>query len=459
MAGTLTDPIQSFSIAEDVQFYENGKAKLYLFNISVSAKIVASQTLSIENKKAFILARQTAIMNQFKDYSNASAKYFEVQPRDGTAPFKFLPRVKSISFKEDVWVNFCDYTIEMEADEIHIGKADGTSLKVPSSTVNPSDIDESWSTEYNQEDLRLTKVVHKISAKSKSVGAKKGWEISKTEVLKKIDALIPTDIQKASTSISTYEATYANPCNKLISYNVNPNNGEFSAEINLVYHDSTIFNSELDQDAYAYHEQTVTDKSTTESLRESLSIEGTITGLNALSSGDRYAAANTLWTTVKTALDTKYLALTILSFSETKDLEKGIITYNYEIENIKRPTGFKSESISVTLFNPKAESLKNYVIHNTIYGTSGPIFQDINTKKVRTMSVTIERIGTEATPDTLTGYQPTGSVIESDSINFTAQNKKISRTTTFMWADDSIQDFPTAPAVNFAVLKTAIPRP
>jgi len=455
MAGTLTDPIQSFSITEDVQFYENGKAKLYLFNISVSAKIVASQTLSTENKKAFILARQTAIMTQFKDYSNASAKYFEVQPRDGTAPFKFLPRVKSINFKEDVWVDFCDYTIEMEADEIYIGKADGSSLKVPSGILDPSDVDESWSTEYNQEDLRLTKVNHKISAKSKSVGAKSGWEISKTEVLKKIDALIPTDIQTAS------RTTYATPCNKLISYNVNPNSGEFSAEINLVYHNSTIFNSELDQDAYAYHEQTVTDKSTTESLRESLSIEGTITGLNATSNGNRFTAADVLWGTVKAALDLKYLTLTILSFSETKDLEKGIITYNYEIENMTRPTGtaFKSESISVTLFNPKAKSLKNYVIHNTIYGTSGPIFQDIKTKKVRAMSVTIERIGTEATPDTLTGYEPEGSVIESDSINFTAQNKKISRTTTFIWADDSIKDFPTTPTVNFAVLKTAIPRP
>lgn len=456
MAGTLTDPIQSFSITEDVQFYESGKAKLYLFNISISAKIVANQALSTENKKAFILARQTTILEQFKQYSNASTQYFEVQPRDGTAPFKFLPRVKSINFKEDVWVDFCDYTIEMEADSITVGSQPIPDTKTLSN-VNPADIDESWSTEYNQEDLRLTKVNHKISAKSKSVGSKKGWEISRTIVLGKISALIPLDIQKESTD--TYATTYTTPCNKLISYNVNPNSGEFSAEINLVYHDSTIFNSTLDQDAYAYHEQTVTDKSTTESLRESLSIEGTITGLNALSSGDRYAAANTLWGTVKLALDDKYKLLTVTSFSETKDLVKGIITYNYEIENIKKPTGFKSESISVTLFNPKAKSLKNYVIHNTIYGTSGPIFQDINTKKVRTMSVTIERIGTEATPDTLTGYQPAGSVIESDSINFTAQNKKISRTTTFMWVDDSIQDFPTAPIANFAVLKTAIPRP
>lgn len=448
MAGTLTDPIQSFSISEDVQFHENGKAKLYLFNISISAKIVANQTLSTENKKAFILARQTAIMNQFKDYSNASVKYFEVQPRDATDPFKFLPRVKSINFKEDIWVDFCDYTIEMEADEIYIG-----SLKVPSGTPNPSDVDESWNTEYNQEDLRLTKVNHKISAKSKSVGNTKGWKISQGIVLEKINSLIPMDIQTPS------GATYTgNPCNKLISYNVNPNNGEFSAEVNIVYHNPATFDSVPAQSTYAYHEQTVTDKSTVESLRESLSIEGTITGLSTELNGNRYSAANDLWVTVKEDLDDKYSTLTITSFSETKDLEKGIINYNYEIENMTRPTGFKSESISITFFNPDANPLKNYVIHNTIYGTSGPIFQDINTNKVRNMSITIERIGTEETPDTLTGYQPEGSVIESDSINFTAQNKKISRTTTFMWADGSDPDLPNVPA-NFAVLKTAIPRP
>lgn len=446
MAGTLTDPIQSFSITEDVQFYENGKAKVYLFNISVSAKIVAKQNLSIEDKKTSILARQTAILNQFKTYSNTSPLTFEIQPRDGTAPFKFSPRVKSINFKEDVWVDFCDYTIEMEADEIYIG-----SLKVPSGILDPSDVDESWSTEYNQEDLRLTKVNHKISAKSKSVGAKKGWEISKAIVLEKIDALIPTDIKTASGT------TYTNPCNKLISYNVNPNNGEFSAEINVVYHNNTLKESVAAQAAYAYHEQTITDKSTNENLRESLTIEGTITGLNALSSGDRYTAANNLWTTVKSYLDTKYLTLNVLSFSETKDLAKGIITYNYEIENMTRPTGgIKSESINITFFNPKAIPIKNYVMHNTIYGTSGPIFQDINTSKASSMSITIERIGTETAPNTLE-YQPTGSVIESDSINFTAQNKKISRTTTFMWADGSTFIPPTIN--NFAVLKTPIPRP
>jgi hypothetical protein len=446
MAGTLTDIIQSFSITEDIQFYENGKAKVYLFNISIAAKIVANQTRTIQQRHDDIIARQVAIMNQLKDYSAASTEYFEVQPRDATAPFKFKPRVKSISFKEDVWVDFCDYTIEMEADEIYIG-----SLKVPSEILDPSDVDESWSTEYNQEDLRLTKVNHKISAKSKSVGTKKGWEISKTEVLKKIDALIPTDIQTASGT------TYATPCNKLITYNVNPNNGEFSAEVNIVYHNSALKASVAAQASYAYHEQTVTDKSTSENLRESLSIEGTITGLSAVSGGDRYAAANGLWGTVKAALDTKYSALTILSFSETKDLAKGIITYNYEIENMTRPTGgIKSESISVNLFGSKANPLKNYVMHNTIYGDYGPIFQDINTSKAKTMSITIERIGTEATPDTLQ-YKPANSVVESDSINFTAQNKKISRTTTFMWADGSKVDKPTI--TNFAILKTPIPRP
>lgn len=447
MAGTLKDPIQSFSITENLQQYENGKAKVYLFNITVNAKIVADQTKSLQVKHDDIIARQIAIMDQFKTYTNASSSYFEVQPRDGTASFKFIPRVKSINFKEDIWVDFCDYTIEMEADEIYIGN----NHKIPEETLDPSDVDESWSTEYNQEDLRLTKVTHKISAKSKSVGSKKGWQISKGIVLAKVNALIPSDIQSSS------GGTYTNPCNKLINYSVNANNGEFSADINLTYHNSSFAASAADQDPYAYHEQTVTDKESSDNLRASLTIDGTITGLNAISNGDRYAAALTLWNTVKTYLNSKYSSLVTTSFSETHDKVKGVITYNYDIENMTRPTGFKSESISITFFNPDANPLKNYVIHNTIYGTSGPIFQDINTNKVRNMSITIERIGTEETPDTLTGYQPEGSVIESDSINFTAQNKKISRTTTFMWADGSNPPLPTI--TNFALIETPIARP
>jgi len=447
MAGTLKDPIQSFSITENLQQYENGKAKVYLFNITVNAKIVADQTKSLQVKHDDIIARQIAIMDQFKTYTNASSSYFEVQPRDGTAPFKFIPRVKSINFKEDIWVDFCDYTIEMEADEIYIGN----NHKIPEGTLDPSDVDESWSTEYNQEDLRLTKVTHKISAKSKSVGSKKGWQISKDIVLAKVNALIPSDIQSSS------GGTYTNPCNKLINYSVNANNGEFSADINLTYHNSSFAASAADQDSYAYHEQTVTDKESSDNLRASLTIDGTITGLNAISNGDRYAAALTLWNTVKTYLNSKYSTLVTTSFSETHDKVKGVITYNYDIENIAKPSnGIRSESVNITYFGPKANPLKTYVMQNTIYGGLGPIFQDIGVSKARTMSITIERVGTDQSPNTLQ-YQPANSVIESDSINFTAQNKKISRTTTFMWADGSNPPLPTI--TNFALIETPIARP
>ena len=456
MAGTLKkDAIQSFSISENLQQYENGKAKVYLFNITINAKIVADQTKSTQQKHDDIIARQTAIMNQFKTYTNASTEYFEVQPKDATAPFKFIPRVKSISFKEDVWVDFCDYTIEMEADQIIIG-----STTIPSGTLDPSDVDESWSTEYNQEDLRLTKVNHKISARSKSVGSKKGWEISKQIVSDKINNLIPSDIQTSS------DGTFTNPCNKLINYSININNGEFSADISLTYHNDAFAASAADQDSYAYHEQTVTDKASNDNLRTSLSIDGTITGLNAMSSGDRYAAALSLWNTVKSYLNSKYSTLTITSFSETHDKVKGIINYNYDIENIARPlNGIKSESISISYFGPNGKanffatevsSLKTYVMQNTIYGGLGPIFQDINTNKAKTMSITIERVGTDQAPNTLQ-YQPANSFIESDSINFTAQNKKISRTTTFVWADGSNPALPTISS--FALIETPIERP
>ncbi|NBQ16898.1 hypothetical protein EBU24_01130 [bacterium] len=452
MAGTLKDPIQTFSIQESVQFYDNGRAKTYLFNISVSAKIVANQLLSIENKKSYILARQIEIMNQFKNYSSDSTEYFEVQPRDGTQPFKFIPRVKNITFKEDVWVDFCDYTIEMEADSIYIG----SSGKIPSNPT-PSDIDESWSVDYNQEDLRFTKVNHKISAKSKSIDSQKGWEISRTEVLKKINDLIPTDIKDKAGNTYVKDS----PSNKLINYSVNVLAGEFSAEINLTYHNDLLKNSIIPQLPQAHHEQTITDKQSGETLRDSLSIEGTITGLSSSSTStpsNRYTEAFALWTTVKDTLNDKYSNLIITSFSETHDKVKGVITYNYEIENTKKPANeVKNETITINYFGPLANPLNTYVIHNTIFGNKGPVFQNINTNKAKTMSVTIERVGTEAIPDTLTEYQPIGSMIESDTINFNAQNKKISRTTVFIWADGSTPNLPDLS--NFDLINTQIPRP
>lgn len=450
MAGTLSDPIQTFSLQESVQFYDNGKAKTYLFNISVSAKIVPSQDKSVDQRHSDIIARQAAIIAQVNAFTNKT--YFEVQSRDGQSPpIKFIPRIKSLSFKEDIWINFCDYTIEMEADSVTIG-----SKTVPDKT-NASDIDESWSVDYNDEDLRFTKVNHKISCKSKDVDGKNGWETSKTEVLKKINDLIPTDIKDSAGN--TYLKT--SPSNKLINYSVNVLNGEFSAEINLTYHNDLLKNSILPQLPQAHHEQTVTDKQSNETLRDTLSIEGTITGLSSSSTStpsNRYTEAFALWTTVKNDLNTKYLTLTITSFSETHDKIKGIITYNYEIENTKRPegTGIKNETITINYFGPLAIPLNTYVIHNTIFGDKGPVFQNINTNKARTMSITIERIGTETKPDTLE-YKPAGSTVESDTISFNAQNKKISRTTTFLWADGSDPDLPKIDS--FDLISTQIPRP
>jgi len=450
MAGTLSDPIQTFSLQESVQFYDNGKAKTYLFNISVSAKIVANQSLSMDAKHSAIIARQAAIKTQINAFKGQT--YFEVQSRDGnTPPIKFIPRIKSLTFKEDIWVDFCDYTIEMEADSVTIGL-----ITVPDK-INSSEIDESWSVDYSDEDLRFTKVNHKISCKSKDVDGKNGWETSRTEVFKKINDLIPTDIKDEAGN--TY--LKASPSNKLINYSVNILGGEFSAEINLTYHNNLLKNSILPQLAQAHHEQTVTDKQSNETLRDTLSIEGTITGLSSSSTStpsNRYTEAEALWTTVRSALNTKYVALIITSFSETHDKVKGIITYNYEIENIKRPTttGIKNETITVSYFGRLADPLNTYVVHNTIYGDKGPVFQNINMNKAKTMSITIERVGTEEAPIT-TLYKPAGSTIESDTINFTAQNKKISRTTVFIWADGSTPALP--PITSFDLTNTQIPRP
>ena len=75
------------------------------------------------------------------------------------------------------------------------------------------------------------------------------------------------------------------------------------------------------------------------------------------------------------------------------------------------------------------------------------------------MTITIERVGTDVAPDTLTAtYRPANSEIESDVITFTAASKKISRTTTFIWSSSTAYVLPTV-STDYDLLTAKIPRP
>lgn len=439
--GITIKPIQSVSISEQPSYSESGKLQKYLFNIIVVAKFVVSQS----NHAAIVsfVSSLSVLMSKLN-------QEFSISGPNNAPPIKFMPRVKSVNIKEDIWVDFCDYTIEMEADDISIG-----GQKFPAGLLISSEVDNSWSIDYDESDPRFYKISHKLSVKSKTsftTGVEiKGYVIAKQKLETLIGQVIPQSIVSAS------KETFVNPHNKKTSKTLDITNGVATADIVIVYHDNSAFSGFLPQANLAYHDQTVSETVAGDSLRERLSIEGTITGLSGISSKDRYSNASALWNTVRTDLDTLYINLIISSFSLSEDKIKGIISYSYEIENKQRPAGsIKSETININIQASLAAPPKVVVIHNTIVGGSGPIFQDIETKKARSMTITIERVGTEINPDTMQ-YRPQDSEIESDVITFVAAQKKISRTTTFIWS--KITPFIPPVISDHNILNTKIPRP
>jgi hypothetical protein len=421
--GSQLDPIQSVSVSQQTQFLTSGKLSEYLFNISVKGKIVASQSAKTATKHAYILAQQQAINSTCAYSSDGEKKDFSFTSRNGTGAFSCSGRIKSVSFDEGIWVDYSDYTIEMEADSfVYNG------VKVPAANQINLNFDESWTVEVNDEDNRFTKVSHKISSKCKDVNVggiwEPGWKKAKAKVDANIASTIPNDISSATAG------TFSNSHNKKISYRVNISTGEVSADIELSYH-----NPASGEAALATHEQTITQKHDSNSFRGTTSISGTISGLNG-GGNDRYGPASGLWETVKAALIATYATVTIVSTSESHDEIKGIINYDYQIEDYPKPTdGSKSKKVNITEMGPLAAPPDTYVTHQTIYGNGGPLFQDIGIKKVRTKTVTIEVVSlTDLTLNTLE-YAPSVAkyIIESDNIQKNLAAGKTTRTTVFIW--------------------------
>lgn len=424
--GLQLDPIQSVSISEQTEFLSSGKLKKYLFNISVKGKIVASQSLKNDAKHTYILAQQQLINNACSYTSDGQTKDFSFTSKNGTGTFSCSGRIKSVSFDEGVWVDYSDYSIEMEADSFTY-----CGLKVPAGNEINLDLDESWNVEISEEDTRFTKVSHKVSAKCKDVKVggvwQEGWKKAREAVLAKVGSLIPNDIENSS------GGSFTNAHNKKISYRANILNGEYSADVELSYHSPASGESAL-----ASHEQTITEKHDSNSFRGTTAIDGTITGLNG-GDNNRYGPASDLWNTVKTALIDEYSDVTILSTSETHDVVKGTIGYNYEIEDYPKPTnGAKIKKVNITQMGPYASPPKTYVIHQTIYGGGGPLFQDLSIKKVSTKTVTIEYVSATEIEINPLEYAPTASkyIIESDNLQKNVAAGKTTRTIVFIWEDE-----------------------
>lgn len=427
--GISLRPVQSLTINQSSEFSENGKLKKYLFNISISGKIVAAQDQTIENRHEEIKSKVQALLTAFKNVDANSNTFLDIQSENGAAPIKFIPRIKNVQIQDGTWVDFADYSIDLEADEIFIG---GT--KVPSSDLSETlyDRDDSWSINYSDEDTKFITVTHSISAKAKDTSTKEGWEIAKEYVDEQINIAgnsVPIEIDSA-----TGRPTTGKPLvNKKTKYNVSVSNGEVSAELELTFHNAL---SAPTQDDYASHDQTITENESRESILKSINIEGNITGLlnienSELTGEERYANALALWEIVKGEIESEYADKNLLTKSVTQDKFKGTISYTYEYNDSENIFGGRSENITIS----QTEATQIIVVNDAINNQGdGPIFQDISTKKAKTKTVTIDVISdSNIVPDTSTYSPSVNAILESDSVQYSLNNGKVTRTTSWTW--------------------------
>jgi hypothetical protein len=427
--GISLRPVQSLTINQSSDFSENGKLKKYLFNISISGKIVAAQNITIDNRHEEIKSKVEQLLNAFKNVDANSNTFLDIQSENGAAPIKFIPRIKSVQVQEGTWVDFADYSIDLEADEIFIG-----STKIPSSDLSETlyDKDDNWSINYSDEDTKFITANHSISARAKDTSTKKGWEIAKEYVDEQINIsgnLIPEEIDSA-----TGRPTAGKPLvNKKLKYDVSILNGQVNADIELTFHNPL---SSPTQDDYATHDQTITENESRESILKSINVEGNITGLlnigsNEVTGEERYANALALWEIVKDEIESEYSDKNLLTKSITQDKFKGTISYTYEYNDSENIFGGKSENITIS----QTEATQVVVVNDAINNQGdGPIFQDISTKKAKTKTVTIDVISdSNIVPDTSTYSPSIDAILESDSVQYSLNNGKVTRTTSWTW--------------------------
>lgn len=347
---------------------------------------------------------------------------------DGYDILSVYPRINSIQFGEsnNNWVFTSPYTIDLEWDEDHVGSGENSGIMPP--FVN--DASESWDFEFLGERFKYSlttdagldtnsyqfKLSHSLSARGKrhytSGGVvREAWEEARDFVIPRL-GYDSTKIQSSGT------------------FNLNP------AQFGAYNHMRTEQIGELDGNyavtetwvvvnptgsgiaGLALEDFTCSVRSNTEDSISSVSIEGTIVGLEQISYGtnpgdftvtvDKYSNALSYWNNVNGPLKLypRAKAISNLTLNSTPKTQvvthnppRGEITYSFEYDS--RPsnciTGSLSEVFVVTDENPA-----DMIAIITVLGRSaGQLLQDLSTTTARKRSVDIEVVmsGTNICPN------------------------------------------------------------
>lgn len=358
--------------------------------------------------------RQKFLQNKMQAIRHLFAKdglSFEVQPWDGSAPFKCYPRVQSLSFAEGIWFDKIPYTIVLEADELFgintdfINDAEDAARDADffkdaeGNKLYLSEVSENWQLEVsdgeaedenNPYTFRLT---HTVSATGKKAYndsglISTGWEQAQRWVTPRLGL-----------DASFYNGTDALNLTGMLGYN--HVRQESTDELAGSY---GVTETWLLAKSNSREDFTVNIQASAETGLTTVSVEGEVIGLDTRNTD--YQITESKWTAALAKFNTistggvptiftraqtyagVMLNQTAISSSVGKNPTSGRIQYTYSYDT--RPstciTGALSETITISDKNPTDIFASIPVIGRA----AGPVLQDMNTVSERSRTVSIE---------------------------------------------------------------------
>lgn len=407
--GNAIIPCPFVSIQKEIERSDSGKIRKMVFLVTLRGKLVAhmgsprsdgswhtssgypaDETISQDERLASFRSKIGALKKLFE----VENKWFEIQPYDGSAPIKFRPRVRGIDFAEGNWVEYVDYTIQLETDKIWYGD-------IECSGISSSLVEESWQLEISDDSRKIYRLTHNVAAEGKTTYDiagdvdEEGWEIARDLVIPNLG--IDTAMFLAPNNAIPIPVGYtARNYNR--TQQINELEGRFSVN------ETWILTVDDHQEEFNVNIR----KGANDGLT-TVSVDGTVTGYGPIDntltpaqySEFKYNKANTYYGTLiatnNSALLTRaqnYSGVSLnpvpLQQSTGRNPISGVITYNIEFNNRAANVIANSlvEDVTITDDNPADIFARLVVLGRAL----GPILQPIGTvtESRRDISVNIQ---------------------------------------------------------------------
>jgi hypothetical protein len=459
-------PAPFVAISKEIITKEDGTPIAHTYAITLKGKLLAwkgspgssgafwqssgyppDEVIQPSSMLAAILEKQSALRNLFA----TEGQSLEIQPYDGSQPFKCNPRVKRIDFPEGQWFNEAEYVITLEADWVD-GMSDAD--YPPQGLVNK--VADEWNIEILDEKIPTYRLTHAVSAVGKRVfdetgallNGKQAWENAKDYVLNTTGLGLDTTRMQAP---GVLNASTLQAYNYIRSNQVNEDAGVFASTESWVCYDPQ-------GQPPAIHEYTVSVHYSLNDNRTTATVEGTVTGLEVRDNQTR-SLTSTRWQN-GSARWNGYIAPYLLSTAQANtgltlnpiatnsqvgsNQVAGTVNYHFEFDNRPVPSTPGAISEIITIVNNHAADVFAQI---PVLGRPfGPVLQSIGTVTAKKRAITIEIVMppttmsfTSSPPNTdgiVLGLVPQGALavfLEQDDEQWTERTGRYSRTTSFVW--------------------------